>query len=211
MLESMLVGGRQPWTPPPMDSNTLLRLVDFTTVSDIVDRSPNNIAITKSGTFVIGSDSIHSYMQFTGTQWLTFVSSLLNRTNIELTFVLGSIPYASATYTPPILDTRPASTNGNYHILGVGTNQPLPFKLIYNYPSNTFVTLDANIANWPTVIKLQLRSTGTKIYVDGALVHDIGTVSSLNSANLKIGRSAFSSAVPNLQAKLYFLEIKALT
>lgn len=211
MLESMLVGGRAKWTPPPMDSNTLFRLVDFITASDIVDRGPNNIAVAKTGTFVIGSDSIYSFMQFTGSQWLTFVSSLLNRTNIELTFVVGSIPYVSATYTPPLLDTRPANTNGNYHIWGIANNLPSPFKLVYNYPSNTFVTLDANIANWPAVIKVQLRSTGTKIYVNDVLVHDITTSSSLNSTNLKIGRSAFSGAVPNLQAKLYFLEIKALT
>lgn len=215
MLESLLGGSKSgKWTgPSPMDSNTLFRLADFTTTTDIVDRSPNAIAVARNGTPSVGTDSIYSYILFNGGKYLTFSSSLLNRTNIEITWVIGSIVKLTGQYGCALLDTRPSGTNGNYHILSV--NQQLqPITMNYNYPSSsttgiTSTGLDNGAG--PFVVKLQLRDTGTKLFVDDVLLHNVTAVSSLNTANMKIGRSAFYPTVPDLQLRLYFFEIKALT
>lgn len=213
MLESLLGGRHTKWAPPPMDANTLFRLVDFTATTDIVDRGPNAIAVARNGAPAVGTDDIYSYILFNGGKYLTFNSSTLNRTNVELTWVIGSVVKLSSQYGEALLDTRPASTNGNYHILTIN-QQVQPITLNYNYPSSTTTGIsNTGIDNGvgPFVVKLQLRDTGTKLYVNGVLLHDVATVSALNTANLKIGRSAFYPTVPDLQLRLYFFEIKALT
>lgn len=213
MLEMMISGSRR-WTPPPADSNTLLRLVDFASVADIVDRSNNKIAITKNGSFSVGSDSIYSYMLFNASKWLSFSAGVLNRTNIEITWVIGDVLKVNSQYGGPLLDTRPISTNGNYHIFGINQNTASPpYQLVYNYPTNVSTAFDTKVGvdPYPAIIKLRLKSTGTEVTVNGKTVYSNATGSTLDTTNLKIGRSAFASqGVPELYLKMYFLEIKAI-
>jgi hypothetical protein len=213
MLELML-SGTNVWRPPAADANTLFRLVDFNSAADIVDRSPNKIAVTNNGGITVGSDKISTYMLFNAAKWLSFTSSLLNRTNVELTWVLGDILKVTSQYAGPLLDTRPVGSNGNYHILSINQNAAAPpYKLSYNYPSNTSVSFDTTlgVSKYPSVVKLRIMSTGAEVLVDGKVVYTSSVASVLNTASLKIGRSAFASAgVPELYLKMYFFEIKAI-
>ncbi|QXO10270.1 hypothetical protein pEaSNUABM37_00311 [Erwinia phage pEa_SNUABM_37] len=213
MLESILGGKHTPWVPPSMDANTLFRLVDFKATTDIVDRGPSGIVVARNGAPDVGTDDIYSYIQFTAGKYLTFTSSLLNRTNIELTWVVGEITKLTTPYSGPLLDTRPMGTNGNYHILTINQHQAAPFTMNYNYPSSSTAGLNTSIKpnDGPYVIKLQLRSTGTRILVNDAVFYGTTQTSSLDTTYMKIGRSAFYNPVPDLQLRLYFFEIKALT
>jgi len=197
-----------------MDANTLFRLVDFTTAADIVDRSPNAIAVARNGSPTVGVDEVYSYILFNGGKYLTFASSLLNRSNVELTWVVGSIPKSNSSYASPLLDTRPTGTNGNYHILSINQQLTAPYPINYNYPSSSTVRLTKGLIGndaGPYVIKLQLTDARAKILVNGTVAHEVDTGSALNTANLKLGRSAFNNVVADIQMRLYFFEIKSLT
>lgn len=213
MLE-MMYSGAKGWRPPAADANTLFRLVDFNSAADIVDRGPNKISVTNNGGLTVGKDAIYTYMLFNAAKWLSFTSSLLNRTNIELTWVVGDILKVNSQYGGPLLDTRPVGSNGNYHIFGINQNAAAPpYKLVYNYPSSTSTAFDTTlgVSKYPSVIKLRITSTGAQVLVDGKVVYTDSVASALSTANLKIGRSAFASAgVPELYLKMYFFEIKAI-
>ena len=212
MLECVL-GGSQKWHAPPVDVNTLFYLAGFASVNDVVDRSKNNIAVSKNGSFIYGVDSIAPYIQFTGTQWLAFTSSLLNKTNIEVVFAIGDMPYVANPYSAPLLDTRPDQTNGNYHILTILNNtQTTPWDIAINYPTANSYSYKTTIGKAkPTVIRMQLRAASIQIWVDGKLAGTVGTGSTLDTTNMKIGKSGFDNAVPKVQCKLYYLEVRNLT
>lgn len=213
MLECVLGGSQKKWHPPLVDVNTLFYLAGFASVNDVVDRSNNNIAVTKNGSFGYGVDTIAPYIQFTGTQWLAFTSSLLNKTNIEVVFAIGDMPYVANQYSAPLLDTRPDQTNGTYHILSILNNtQTTPWDIAINYPTANSYSYKTHIGKTkPTVIRMQLRTASIQIWVDDELVGTIGTGSTLNTTNMKIGKSGFDNAVPRIQCKLYYLEIRNLT
>lgn len=213
MLECVL-GGSQKWRAPPVDANTLFYLAGFASVNDVIDRSSNKIAVTKNGTFGYGLDTVAPFIKFTGSQWLAFTSAVLNKTNIEVVFAISEMPYVQNQYSAPLLDTRPMTTNGNYHILTVLNNSPtLPWDVAVNYPATSSYSYHTNIGvgPTPTVIRMQLRSTSIQVWVNGKMVGSVATGSTLNTANMKIGCSAFDSPVPRLQCKLYYMEIRNLT
>lgn len=191
-------------------------LEKFITSADIKDTGPNSIPITVYGQLPVGVDSYGTYINFTGqtTQWIEFKHALLDLGECRITMVMSNFQYRANAqgYSNPIIDCRPYNTNGPYFYFDYQSAVPAPFSsnLIYN----SAVAANTGTYNqYPVTYQIDVRTTGTKVYVNGQLM--INTPKTINMVNqsFKIGRNAFIStaAVPLLYAKIYKLEIRKFT
>lgn len=186
---------------------------DFNTTADIKDKGPYSIPITNNGNIPVGSDQYGTYMNFTGntSQWLEFSSTYLDLGQCEITMVLGNFQYRNTQYDNPILDCRPYQTNGPYFLLGYTSTQQAPFKLSLTYNSSqTVVTPTIASELYPITMKIQIKTSGTVIYINGNPVATTSYTINFVNQKFKVGRNAFigSAAVPYLYAKIYKFEIR---
>lgn len=219
MLELMACASGSSWPmipPGGTTDNTLFKLSGFATTTDIKDTSKNAIAVTNNSGLTVGTDSHGSYINFNG-GWLSTSSSLMNGANIEINAIIGDmLPSTSGQYPNAFLDTRPASTNGNYVLLGF-TNQvgsSPPYKPVIAIPpannDATTVIVNAPINAYPVFFKLRIMTTGVELYMNNKLIYTQTPTVVFNGTNLKLCRSAFSAAVPNFRCKLYYFDIRSI-
>lgn len=200
---------------PPQDSTTLFRMVDFKSTSDIKDKGPNSIGVTASG-LSVGTDTFANYMNFDGNGFFKVASSaLLNRTGIELRFIVDKIVLINASYGETIMDTRPTGDNGdgNYYLMGLdqGTTSPIKFYLV-NPTSTSRFSNPVDITKGPMLLSIKLTSAGSTLSINGQVIINNPTNSALRTNNLRVGISAFSSAgVPNFRGRMYYMDIHTLS
>ncbi|QZA71057.1 hypothetical protein AH06_288 [Erwinia phage AH06] len=216
MLELLMARGLSgKVTIPEADANTLFRMVDFKTTSDVKDKGPNTIAVTPSG-MKVGTDAFASYMLFDGAGYFGIANTaLLARNNVELNFIIGSVTYVTASYGEAIFDTRPVSSNGDnlYHLMGLDVATADPARFYLSYPSNKAVYSPVmNVNDGPVLITIRITTTGSYLYINGKLIGQPSTtVGALRTNNLKVGLGAFKSAgVPNFRGRMYYMDIKAI-
>lgn len=186
---------------------------NFITTADIKDKSPNAIPITVNGSLPVGADSYGTYMNFTGlsTQWIEFKNALLDVGECRINLVMSNFQYRSNSqnYNNPIIDCRPYGTNGQYFYFDYRGGSPAPFSsnLIYN---NTVVANTGTYNQYPVHFQIDIRSTGTQVYVNGDLKINVANTVNMVNQSFKIGRNAFinTAAVPLLYAKIYKFEIR---
>lgn len=210
MLELLSVQkkvGIQRWNGviPPADANTLIRMHTFNTISDIVDKGPNNISVTRNGNVSVGSNSIGSYVNFPGSgSWVNFSSSLLNGNSYDMTFIIDNPTYTGG----PLIDSRPTQTNGQYVVFGFGENSPFTTSLYYNstlYSNSSSVSA----SSFPVVLVYKVRPSVITCYAGDTLIATwTGNFNFVNNAPFKIARNAYSNAVPDAIFKMYYFDIK---
>lgn len=213
-LENLLLKAVRPlnWDGvyPHQDSNTLFRMYDFSTVSDIVDKGPNKIAVTKNGTFTTGVNSSYGpYTRMNTGNFLSWSSALLNAQSLDITMIIGNFTF-SLSSSPALVDCRPTSTNGNYFVVSGKGSAPFATSFYFNSvqsPSST--TLDTS--SFPVVLVFKLRPNVQEVWANGLKILSwSGNFTYAANQNYKIGRHAFagSANIPNLQADLYYFDIK---
>lgn len=196
-----------------VESSPVFSMRDFNTTADIKDKGPYAIKITNNGNIPVGSDQFGTYMNFTGntTQWLEFSSPYLDLGQCEVTMVLGNFQYRNTMYQNPIIDCRPYQTNGAYFSFSYTSNEQAPFKLytMYNNTVNA-TTPGIDAALYPITVKIQIRTTGTIISVNGNPVASSTATINFVNQQFKVGRNAYiaTAAVPYLYAKIYKFEIR---
>ena len=196
-----------------VESSPVFLMKDFNTTADIKDKGPHSIPITNNGNLPVGSDQYGTYINFTGntSQWLEFSSSHLDLGQCEITMVLGNFQYRNTQYGSAILDCRPYQTNGPYFLLGYSSSTPAPFNVSVTYNSSqTLATPKIDSDLYPITLKIQIRTTGTTIFINGNPVATSNYTINFVNQKFKVGRNAFiaTAAVPYLNAKIYKFEIR---
>lgn len=213
-LESMFLTGNasKSWNGvyPAQDANTLFRMYDFKTVADIIDKGPNNIVVNKNGSFSAGvNPSYGPYIRMNTGNFLSWASSLLNGQSLDMTMIIGNYTFSLAS-GPALIDCRPVSTNGNYFVVaGSGSS---PFKSSFYFNSIQGPTSDALLpANFPAVLVFKIRPNVQEVWANGVKILSwAGNFTYAGTQNYKLGRNAYagSANIPNLQADLYYFDIK---
>lgn len=198
------------WKPPAEEPGTLFRMHTFRNVSDISDKGPHQIAVTRNGSVSVGRDDFSSYVNFPGSgAWLNFSSTQLDSNNIDLRFVIAIPTFTdSAMYPRCLIDGRPTNVNGNY--IGWYYDNKLPFVQLLNHAGSTSPNSTiADVSEFPAEIILKVRPTGMRVFVNGRLVLTWNkTISLVSNAPYKIARSAFSSTIPESIFKMYYFDIR---
>lgn len=212
MLEILTVAetGRY-WdgVPPPQDANTLFRMHTFSTLADVVDKGPNSVPVTRNGTFVVSNDPAYGpKVRMTAANFLSWASTLLNAQSFDVTMILGN--YAVPASSPVLFDGRPNNTNGNYVAVSIFRASPTYTSFYHNQvqaPASTTFVIGAD----PVVMTFKFRPNVQEAWVNGKLVLSWpGSFSYASNQNYKLGRNAYAASanIPNLQADLYYFDIK---
>lgn len=195
-------------TIPPATSNTLFRMTDFATTSDIKDKGPNAIAVTNTSV-TVGSNTLGTYMNFGATGYLTIATSaLFNLASLDITVILGDVLFPGGQFGTSIIDARPVNTNGRYITMSTPPVAPLTLDFAYN---SVGIGTTPTIENTPFKVDLRLRPSEITVVANGTPIKTMTGSFTYTNQQYKIGRSAFASAgVPNLRAKIYYIDIKSV-
>lgn len=216
MLEQMLLlkkkGSGWNGQIPSADANTLFRLANFTSLSQVKDSGPNSIPVTINGSVSVGSDSLGNFVNFPGSgAFLSFTSSFLNGSNLDIKIIMSYPVFPGGIYGASILDGRPNQTNGNY--LSVFYPNVAPFKIIPYYnategPNSSSI----DQKEFPCVIDLKVRPGYIETSANGKVIGRWeNSFTFVNNAPFKIARHAYSNAVPDAVFKMYYFEMKKVT
>lgn len=193
-------------------NKTLFKLANFATPADIKDTGPLGITVTAFNSVGVGSDANGTYINFTG-GYLYAGNNKMDKPSVEINMVVGDIqPNVSGIYSNALLDTRPASTNGDqYMMLGITNERAAPYVPLVIVPAvnyNEQYVNTAPITTYPVAFKLIIKPSGTQLYMNGVLVHSqIQTLTTFTGRELKIARHGWSGAVPEARFKLYYFDI----
>ena len=195
----------------PALTETIFSLNTFNSTTDIRDKGKYSIPINVYGGLPVGTDQYGTYINFTGntSQWIDFASPYLDLGEAEIYMLMSGFTYRPGQYGTTILDSRPYSTNGPYITMGYSSTQPAPFNIDVTYNS-TQTTSSSAITSYPVELKLQIRRTGTKMYINGVLDKESSYTINVVNQQFKIARNAFISTavVPYFNGKLYSFEIR---
>lgn len=203
----------------PPNYKVLLSMHEFNTISDIKDKSDNNITINRGADVTVGLNQYGTYMNFNGSasSYFNFKDNKLAiGTNMEIYYKISGLVYRGGQYLTLLMDTRPIQTNGNYFLFGYTSKEVAPFKTYMsinntgdNYSTSTFT----NDANTPMEIRIQLLSTGSFVYINDVLFQSSSQVLNINTLqNYTVGKNAFSgtAATPFFNGKIYEFEVRQL-
>lgn len=215
-MEAMLLSGKKfgpggPWNGviPSQDAKTIFRLANFSSVSDIKDRSPNTIAVTVNGNVPVGTNASGTFINFVGSgSWLSFSSALLNGNNYDIKTIIEYPVFPGGMYGASILDGRPNQTNGNY--LSIFYPPTAPFKIIPYYNATEGPSTSSILQqNFPCVLLIKVRPSYIEIFANDLLVGRWdNTFNFVDNAVFKIARHAYSNVVADAVFKMYYFEIR---
>lgn len=194
--------------PPPPD-NLIFGLYDFYTISDIQDRSINNIPVDVTGDIGIGSNEFGTFMDFKRipSQYITATSQLINVPEYDLEVVFSDPVIESGDSF--ILDTR-STSQGEQTILSLRAG---PAILTQAGGNAGDVSVQTNIPSSGLIIyRLEVRSTGVNIFINGVLkTASSAAHPTLSNGFIMFGRSNYTTTSSTLlYAKIYSLKIFAV-
>lgn len=213
-LESLLFSGKSGnyWNGvlPTQDANTLIRLHTFNSTADIIDKGPLSIPVTITGTFTRGQDGHGTYLQFTTSNYLSFSNAALTYSSFDITMILGNVVFPGGQYGPPLIDARPNLSNGNYIAVSHLPNAPFTTALYYATTDGPAASASTPAKDFPAVVVVKCRPTSVTVLINGIVVHTWNRSFSWPQQSYKIGRNAYAQnvAIPNLQARVYYFDIK---